>query len=936
MSGLSSVFLCLLVSHTIQWCMGGSNFRTWQAIDSALGTTLGLLNAIIIVHIQTLHKIYTFVEAQQKGSKIRKFFRQRELSVLHKDCKAGLQQGYEFFQIKTVNIMADIIQVQEDARKRHQEVLSMIEALSNASSERSSTISRVYSESHNSSNSILMLPSGPKIFHGRQSELSDILELFRQDTPRIAIGGMGKTSLARAVVHHEELSARYQQYRFFVSCDATANKVELAALIGAHLGLKPGKDLTRPIVQHFSSQPPSLLILDNLETLWEPAKSRGDVEEFLSLLTDVEHLALMLTVRDAPMLKSLPQSKDLLSLLSVLPDELSDVELVQSKLPIDHILSCTSILIGTALAYWDEQKRLKALVPIREHIYKIRPPKDFLIQPLLKHFQQLLEFFTEFQGTRMGSITVSQLLSNFANIQNVLRIRLLQGGPDLKENIYCACYFNRYCILIGRGTASLFDQIPNSLPQPCDPCLVVYFMSELFGSWRYCMISDPEDLVSQALEHFVQFDDPDVKCKFYISLANYYQDCNHDSLPAMKFCQAAIALAISTGNTKRHSQALNTLAWTKWYLGDYSVAQAHAHEAQMLARIRPNLLREAFAVRIEAMCWYALGDYKQAVRHCSRTRNLLSLCGMSGCDLDLGIMNTQAEIHKAKSEYEEAQCILTRISQQASVNQEPHIHAATLINITQIDLSVGASTERVQQNIDKVKSMLSTAKKHVVIQLACDCFQADLNLREGDLVGAKTLFCTTLRRSLGNLSEIVALCLERLGDVTRWKIPHYTSSWTTVFLAHSLKSKERLGIYKALQFYGDIFLAENNEDTATSLFTVALQGFTQMDVHRSRAHCLLQLGDISKGHGDLPKAVELWEMARPLFERSLQVKQVDQIDARLAGLGADMLVHCRQNLAWLADLNPPTGNLEKVEDDLSDIEELELEDEANGNDLVVV
>ncbi|KAF8189426.1 hypothetical protein K438DRAFT_1763649 [Mycena galopus ATCC 62051] len=39
MSGLSSVFLCLLVSHTIQWCMGGSNFRTWQAIDSAPGTT---------------------------------------------------------------------------------------------------------------------------------------------------------------------------------------------------------------------------------------------------------------------------------------------------------------------------------------------------------------------------------------------------------------------------------------------------------------------------------------------------------------------------------------------------------------------------------------------------------------------------------------------------------------------------------------------------------------------------------------------------------------------------------------------------------------------------------------------------------------------------------------------------------------------------------
>jgi hypothetical protein len=35
------------------------------------------------------------------------------------------------------------------------------------------------------------------------------------------------------------------------------------------------------------------LILDNLETVWEPADSYNDIEKFLSLLTDVEDLALM-------------------------------------------------------------------------------------------------------------------------------------------------------------------------------------------------------------------------------------------------------------------------------------------------------------------------------------------------------------------------------------------------------------------------------------------------------------------------------------------------------------------------------------------------------------------------------------------------------------------------------------------------------------------
>ncbi|KAJ7924537.1 hypothetical protein B0H13DRAFT_1863941 [Mycena leptocephala] len=263
-----------------------------------------LLEAIIMVHInsetggefppsvlnnvgnftQTLHKIHTFVEAQQGGSKVMIFFRQSEMSTLLKGCKAGLQQGFESFQAK----------MQEEASKMQQDVLNMIEALSGSS--HSGGASMVYSGSYTSSTSISMLPSEPKIFHGREKEILKILKLFSQGSPQIAIlgaGGMGKTSLARAVIHHTEIVSRYGQYRHFVVCDSAVNKVELAALVGAHLGLMPGKDLTQVVVNHFSNSPPSLLILDNLETVWEPTELRPEIEEFLSLLTDVDHLALI-------------------------------------------------------------------------------------------------------------------------------------------------------------------------------------------------------------------------------------------------------------------------------------------------------------------------------------------------------------------------------------------------------------------------------------------------------------------------------------------------------------------------------------------------------------------------------------------------------------------------------------------------------------------
>jgi AAA+ superfamily predicted ATPase len=143
-----------------------------------------------------------------------------------------------------------------------------------------------------------MLPPEPKIFHGRESEISHILHLFNTGIPKIAIlgaGGMGKTSLAQAVLHHPGIITRVAQNRFFVACSSATTKIELVNMIGAHLGLKPGKDQTKEVLQYFANNPPSLLILDELEALWEPASLRGNIEELLALLTGVENLALMVS-----------------------------------------------------------------------------------------------------------------------------------------------------------------------------------------------------------------------------------------------------------------------------------------------------------------------------------------------------------------------------------------------------------------------------------------------------------------------------------------------------------------------------------------------------------------------------------------------------------------------------------------------------------------
>ncbi|KAJ7713145.1 hypothetical protein B0H16DRAFT_1390670, partial [Mycena metata] len=438
--------------------------------------------------------------------------------------------------------MSTAREMEEQAQIRHQEMLNAMRRYPVQTQHQL----RMYSASYASSNSISMLPAEPKIFHGRESELADILKHFEQSTPRIAIlgaGGMGKTSLAQAVIHHEKIVIKYQGNRLFIACDTAASKAELASLIGAHLGMKPGKDLTRAVLDRLSEGSPTLLILDNLETVWEPAESRKEVEEFLSLLTDITSLALMITMRGAerpskvqwtrpflpsleplaqeaarkvfiaitedrhpmeeidqvlsltdnmplsinllahavdvegttaillrwqrehtsvisegydrrsnlessillslesPRITSTPHSQELLSLLSILPDGLSDVELKQSNFAIQDILDCKRALLRTALAYLDDHKRLKALVPIREYMAKFRPPTDEMIGPLFKHFWELLQAYVTDQGKQSATLYVQRLTSNYTNITNIIQHELYPGHPNLADSISCTSHF---------------------------------------------------------------------------------------------------------------------------------------------------------------------------------------------------------------------------------------------------------------------------------------------------------------------------------------------------------------------------------------------------------------------------------------------------------------------------------------------------------------
>jgi hypothetical protein len=105
-------------------------------------------------------------------------------------------------------------------------------------------------------------------------------------------GGMGKTTLATAVLHHPVILQKYP-IRHFVSCESANSSLDLIALLASHLGFESSGPVFRIIIQHFRSCGPCLLVLDNFETPWESFQSRAKVEDFLSALADVSSLALL-------------------------------------------------------------------------------------------------------------------------------------------------------------------------------------------------------------------------------------------------------------------------------------------------------------------------------------------------------------------------------------------------------------------------------------------------------------------------------------------------------------------------------------------------------------------------------------------------------------------------------------------------------------------
>jgi hypothetical protein len=315
------------------------------------------------------------------------------------------------------------------------------------------------------------------------------------------------------------------------------------------------------------------------------------------------------------------------------------------------------------------------------------------------------------------------------------------------------------------------------------------------------------------------------------------------------------------------------------------------YKARDLLRFASNIgFLKSLWVRYEAQANLDIGNLARALDLCVQAADILVSSGMHESVWHVGLLDTHAEIHFQKSEYVEARQLHEQTVRETSPTSASHFHANALISIAHLDILTERPVAGILANMHAAEAIWHNLGIHRV--LLCSHVTAELKLYCGDPENARREFLQCLTKSRGLYSSIQSFCLAALGDPKHgMHNATETLHWAVASLAFVQKMKQRVDTLNALRRLADVHSILTDDETALNLFHAALEGGTNIGIHRLRAECMVGIGDIMLRHNDLVQAKEMWTGAYPLFVRSSRMKDAAAVEERLRQLSKNSLLN---------------------------------------------
>ncbi|TDL20713.1 TPR-like protein [Rickenella mellea] len=714
-------------------------------------------------------------------------------------------------------------------------------------------------------------PLQPSIFFGRTEYVANMISLILNNSPaRLAVlgpGGVGKTSVAAAVINDHQIVNIYSSSRFFMPCDilSTAERLVSALLKLFGISVQKGGPM-KSLLTYLNNVPPLLLVLDNLETLWDAEDQRQETQKLLENLASVKSLTYLVTLRGSVRphgvnwtypylepLEVLPMDAAKQTYLAIAPTTDSSLESLLKSL--DCLPLAITLLANVAQMGFSPTELMKRWTTERTKLLNTGGKSRFesvevsvslsINSPLMQSHPealQLLKIISYLPGgvqtwylseiaNNISRLTQAQVVLNRTGLAyqtskhvwkalSPIRFFILENYPIQQNEILIIQKF--FCNLAEQGKHV----------QPNDPIM--------FKRTTVLLEKEQENITHVLTDALHQ---PEAYSNLHLIWGViHFSNFLYWTAPSVELLQKTYALLQKSTDKELKAICLQSIGDNARMSNDYQSAGEYLSEAREQFKITNDKLRAAQCLRSMADV-SKISDYP-----ISKGRFLEAMNEFQAVDDELGVamcLRGLADLSRVQNVYLESKQLY-------------------------------AQARKIFQKIgDSVRAAQCLASLGNVAFMMDEYSDAESALTEA-------------RQQLDNIGDNVgvAQCLVGLGDIARLQSNYPVAKWNlNEALKHFEKINNRSGIARCLTSLGNIAFMQDNNVQAEQLLTKARHHFETIGDKLGAAQCLMTMGDVLR-------AVNNYDEAKRAYHEA--INQYQEINFPLG------LANCLKNLGNIA------------------------------------